>query len=518
MGWLCVHNNKKGNGKSMRKTRRKQIGIIIGLLVMVLVCLFVEVGKRESDNDKGKTGKTPEEKTEQEQTEKAEKEKITDSMNVRVLLMTTGFVSLFHEKIKITSSKPFTVTVDGKEKEYSAGKTVSYQADDKTNKGKKIIVKPSKGAKLKVLSIKRQNICPSYRHTLQVTWNKQGLLLTNKLPLEEYLYAVVPSELSTSNKMEALKVQAVCARSYACCQIQSGRYDKYHADLDDSVACQVYNNIPEDKRSRKAVDDTKGVVLTDKKGNIVQAYYYSTSWGYSASGQDVWNTKSKISYLPEKLQITEKSRKKSGIRSLDLSSEDAFQEFIQKTPFDTYDSDAVWYRWNMTVSQKALSARVDVLLEDCYAEDSSLVLTQTKTGGYRSKPLKSLGTVKKIRVEKREKSGLITEIVLVGKKNVVKVCTQHNIRKVLGSSYETIYYNHGKLKTSMRMLPSAAFFVTDASVDNETSFQFIGGGFGHGTGMSQCGASRMAELGNNYEEILEHYFTGAELKNLQEIA
>lgn len=500
----------------MRKMRRKQLGIIIGLSVLVLGCLFVEAGKRKPQKEK--TEKVSEKKTVQKQKEKTKKEKITDSMNVRVLLMTTGFASLFHEQIKITSSKSFTVTVDGKKKKYSANKTVSYRANDKSNKGKKIIVKPSKGAKLKVLSIKRQGIHPSYRHTLQVTWNKQGLLLKNRLPLEEYLYAVVPSELSTSNKMEALKVQAVCARSYACCQIQSGRYGKYHADLDDSVSCQVYNNIPEDKRSRKAVDGTKGMVLTDTEGKVIQAYYYSTSWGCSASGQDVWNTKSKISYLPEKLQITEKSRKKTGINSVNLSEEDAFQAFIQKTPFDTYDSTAVWYRWNMTVSQKALSARVDTLLAECYAADSSLVLTQTKTGRYRSRPLKPLGTVKKIRVEKREKSGLISEIVLVGKKNVVKVCTQYNIRKVLGSSYETIYYNHGKLKASMSLLPSAAFFVADASKDNEPSFQFIGGGFGHGTGMSQYGASRMADLGSSYKEILEHYFTGAELKNLQEIA
>jgi len=502
----------------MNKARKNQIMILIGLMIMMLGCLFVDVEKRELKQKKAE--KISEEKNVQKQAGNTslKAEKIPDTMKVRVLLMTTGFTSLFHEKVKITSSEPFTVTVDGKEKNYSAEKTVTYKASDKSNKGKKIIIKPSKGAKLKVLSMKRKDINPSYRHTLQVTWNKKGLLLTNKLPLEEYLYAVIPSELSTSSKIEALKAQAVCARSYACCQIQSGRYDKYNADLDDSTSCQVYNNVPEDKRSRQAVKETKGIVLADKKGNVVTAYYYSTSWGYSASGQDVWNTKSKISYLPEKLQITEKSRKKTGIKSVNLSGEEAFQKFIYKTPFDTYDSEAVWYRWNVTVSQKALSARVDWLLAKCYAADPDLVLTQTKTGRYRSKPLKPLGMVKKIRVEKREKSGLVSEIVLVGKENVVKVCTQDNIRRVLGSSDETIYYKHGELKTSMSLLPSAAFYIEDASTENEAAFRFVGGGFGHGAGMSQYGACEMANLGKNYKEILKYYFTGATLEKLSNLS
>lgn len=499
-----------------KRTRKKQMGVILFLSFMVLCCLVVEAERRGSFQWERVT--PSEEETSKKPAGGSEKEKITDDMDVRVLLMTNEFASLFHKKVRITSSKAFTVTVDGKKKKYEAGAEISYLAADKTLKGKKVIITPSKGAKLKVLSVTRQKIHPQYRHTLQVTWNKTGLLLTNELPLEEYLYAVVPSELSTSNKMNALKAQAICARSYAYRQIQSDRYEKYHADLDDSVACQVYNNVPEDSRSRKAVKETKGMVLTDNKGNVVQTYYYSTSWGYSASGQDVWNTKSKISYLPEKLQITEESQKKSGIKSLNLSSEKSFQAFIDKASCDTYDSNSEWYRWEVTISQKNLSMRVDAALESCYAANPKLILTQTDTGSYRSEPLKSLGTIKKIRVEKREKSGLVSEIVLVGKKNVVKVSTQYNIRKVLGSVYETIYYNNARSKTAMTLLPSAAFYIADATKDNEVAFRFVGGGFGHGTGMSQCGAGRMAECGKNYKEILAHYFTGTKIQKLSELS
>ena len=149
----------------MRKSRRKQIGIIIGLSVMVLGCLLAETGKRKIQKEK--KSQVSEEKAAQKKTGAVKREKITDNMNVRVLLMTTGFASIFHEKVKITSSKPFTVTVNGKKKEYPAEGMASFQ-NDKKYKGKKIMIKPSKGAKLKVLSVERKGIHPSYRHTLKV--------------------------------------------------------------------------------------------------------------------------------------------------------------------------------------------------------------------------------------------------------------------------------------------------------------------------------------------------------------
>ena len=295
------------------------------------------------------------------------------------------------------------------------------------------------------------------------------------------------------------------------------RYKKHHADMDDSVSCQVYNNVPEDMRSRKAVNSTRGLVLTNKKDAVVQTYYYSTSWGYSASGKDVWNTETEVSYLQEKLQITEKSSRKSGIKSLDLSSEKRFADFIRKASFDTYDSKSEWYRWNVTINRKSLSNRIDTLLYSCYSSNPEFVLTQKSDGSYKQAPLKSIGEIRKLRVEKREKSGLATELVIVGKNNVVKVCTQYNIRKVLAPIYESVYYNGGKSVATISLLPSAAFYIADAVKDGEASFQFVGGGFGHGTGMSQCGAERMAKLGKNYKEILAYYFEGTKLSGLSDL-
>lgn len=360
--------------------------------------------------------------------------------------------------------------------------------------------------------MKRQDRSPSYRGKMELKWHRKGFTVINELPVEQYLYAVVPSELSTDHKMEALKAQSVCARSYAYNQIAAGRYKKYGADLDDSVSCQVYNNVPEDKRSRKAVKSTEGQVIT-RNGKIIVAYYYSTSWGKSASGKEVWDTSSEISYLQSSVQVSASEKKKGNVTNLNLSSDQAFRQFIDQGETPTYDSKADWYRWNVAIPVERLSVRIDSALSSCYASDTSEVLTQCKDGSYQSKPLEPMGKIRKIRVEKREKSGIVTELVIVGENRTVKVCTQYNVRKVLAPLYENIHYGAGT--TTMTMLPSAAFYLQEVQTKDGRTYLIRGGGFGHGTGMSQCGAARMAELGENYQNILKYYFSGCKVEEGQ---
>lgn len=80
---------------------------------------------------------------------------------------------------------------------------------------------------------------------------------------------------------EALKAQAVCARSYACIQLLRGDLAEYGAHIDDSTAYQVYNRVTDADAAREAVIATQGEVLS-YQGNIVEAYYFSTSMGYTA--------------------------------------------------------------------------------------------------------------------------------------------------------------------------------------------------------------------------------------------
>lgn len=440
-----------------------------------------------------------------------------NSQKVRVLLMSGNFESYYHNSIQLTCGSSFTVS-DGKSiKSYSAGKKVSFNMYGKRAKEyrkRKFTISSPDGARIKFLSIKRQDRQPLYRGTIEVTWTKQGFIVVNELPVEHYLYAVVPSEMSTNNDMEALKAQAVCARSYAYNQINAKRYKEYNADLDDSVACQVYNNIPEDRRSRMAVDSTYSKVITNN-GKIIVAYYFSTSWGCTADGQDVWNTPAEVPYLLSSLQVRKKSA--AGQQKINLSNEDDFKAFIDSGNYETYDSGDDWYRWSITFNADNLSSRIDSAIYNCYLSDKSLVLEQDSKGKYVQKPVKSIGKIKKIRVGKREESGLVTELVITGTNNVVKICTQYNIRKVLAPVYEKIKRKSGETVSSYSMLPSAAFYIDTVKNKKGTFFHVKGGGFGHGAGLSQSGAAAMAKAGESYSVILKHFFKGTKIQNVKNV-
>lgn len=426
-----------------------------------------------------------------------------DQQQVRVLISTTNFAGLYHDQVVLRGTKGLTVSEGKNTRTYSAEEKVTFQKGQKYSG--KLRIQAAQGGKIQICSVTRQARHPKYRGAIELKQTKQGFTVINEISLQEYLYAVVPSELSTGHKMEALKAQAVCARTYAYNQILSDRFKEYGADLDDSTDSQVYNNIPEDKRSRQAVKSTAGeIVMQGKK--VVTTYYYSTSWGKSASGKEVWNTGTEMSYLQSCMQT--EGRETGSDR--DLSKDAAFRRFLSQDTAVTYDREADWYRWNVTISAASLSARVDAALRSCYQNDASAVLTQNPDGEYEKRALRSLGRLRKVRVESRGKSGLVTALVLAGSENVVKVCGQYNIRRVLSPGNARIHYGGGE--TTMELLPSAAFYVERVTgTDGKPAFEIYGGGCGHGTGMSQCGASQMAEQGKGYRDILQYYFSGCDV-------
>ena len=110
--------------------------------------------------------------------------------------------------------------------------------------------------------------------------------LVNTLPLEEYLYGVVPSEMPASYPEEALKAQAVCARTYACVQMMNSSLGDLGAQVDDSVSYQVYQNRRRGSSSSQAVEATAGEILLNN-GSPINAYYFSTSHGQTSTDQ-VW--------------------------------------------------------------------------------------------------------------------------------------------------------------------------------------------------------------------------------------
>lgn len=150
--------------------------------------------------------------------------------------------------------------------------------------------------------------------------------------------------MPSSYEKEALKAQAVCARSYAVRRIQDGAFEEYGADLDDTTASQVYNNVFETEETIHAVQETEGQILTND-GDVVNAYFFSTSCGTTCRNDDVWGGE-KLDYLNDQLEIyTEADRKRLGDATvmLDhgyfqigdgrLSTEEVFRAFIDQTVY-----------------------------------------------------------------------------------------------------------------------------------------------------------------------------------------
>ena len=122
----------------------------------------------------------------------------------------------------------------------------------------------------------------------------------------------------------------------------------------------------------------------------------------------------------------------------------------------------------------------------------------------------SIGELQGIYVYQRAASGLIGEILVEGSEKTVKVSGEYNIRRLLAPTDSALTLNDGSTREGMSALPSA-FWCAEHTVGADgslASVTFYGGGYGHGVGMSQVGAWKMAESGATYQEILEHYYSG----------
>ncbi|MDF2473169.1 MAG: putative rane protein [Anaerocolumna sp.] len=439
--------------------------------------------------------------------------------NIRVLIKTDNFAGLYHEKVMITADREFIVTIGKKETTYDPGTELTLTMDENWEARDRVQVRTnSEEGKIKLLSVKRSGGNPAYRGTIEVAATEQGFIIINDLSLEEYLYGVIPSEMPTYYGLEALKVQAICARSYAYNQLFANSYGEYGAHVDDSVAYQVYNNIAENEDSILAVKDTYGKVI-EYKDAVVTAYYFSTSSGHTASIDEVWKNTENSDYLIGKLQTVYKENEMNAVEAAalnqerlqaDFSMEDTFRTFILNPEVITYDSEFPWYRWKVTITLEDVKKSIDKNLEQRYNANPASIQTLTDNNGkevYESIPVNTIGTVKDIKALKREKSGIISELILVGSKHTIKVSSEYNIRVLLAPLYDDVIKQDESKASGLSMLPSA-FFILDK---NGQEITINGGGYGHGVGMSQNGVKAMTEAGIAYEDIIKHYYTGVDL-------
>lgn len=408
---------------------------------------------------------------------------------IRVILNNSDFTSYNHSKVVLSATEGCRIRHNKEEKEYKKGEKITFEPKQVT--GDYVVDTGGKG-KIQIESLKRQSGTPAYRGTIRITKGDNAIHLINELSLEEYLYSVVPSEMPTEYGMEALKAQAVCARSYAVRQMEGKRLAAYGAHVDDGVSFQVYNNQKEDDRSIEAVNATAGQVAV-YKGEIAATYFYSASCGSRAGTKDVWFTKKDAAYLPSG---EEKENK-------DLSGEKAFSSFIRRAP-SSLDDDSSWYRWSASIPAEKLRASIEKNLPGRCAANRTQIQVRQTDGSFKSQEISKIGKLKGITVKTRGKGGVVSMVEIEGSEDTIRVFTEYNIRVLLGGKDVSYLRNDKKKVNGLSLLPSG-FFCVEKKGD---SFQFYGGGYGHGVGMSQNGANTMAKQGKSYRDILTFYFPG----------
>lgn len=378
---------------------------------------------------------------------------------IRVVIRTNGFAGLVHPEVILVAGSGVILSSGNETVEFTSGEIVVINPDNELFKNGSILVQTREESdKICINSLQRGYGTPSYRGTLELFLTAEGIVIVNELPLEEYLYAVVPSEMPASYELEALKAQAVCARSYAYNQTKIYSYPEYQAHVDDSTKFQVYGNSQEQDSTITAVNLTQGEKLW-YNNQVATAYYYSTSSGKSASIQ-AWGTS-----WNENNQY---------LQSVEICDEEG----------NAYESSLPWYRWTATIPEQTLCNLIEL-----------------NTGV-------EIGNLISLSVTKQGDGGIVQEITAVGDVGKIVVATENKIRRALGGSGYTIKKQDGSVINSSELLPSAFFSI---SKEGE-NYILSGGGYGHGIGMSQNGANEMAKQGMTYIEILALFYSGATIK------
>ncbi|MGL5356665.1 MAG: SpoIID/LytB domain-containing protein [Cetobacterium sp.] len=223
------------------------------------------------------------------------------SQRIKVGIMTSGFNSLNHTKVSMHSlgtikikSKDANLTVSPNNSlEFiSRGGFVEIMVGGKLRLKTKEYISITSNRMISLTNIKRNiknHKYPTYRGNFEIRLEELSgtFNLINEIGIEDYLLQVVPSEMPKSFGLEALKVQAIAARTYAAKDILRNRYAKLGFHILDSTQSQVYNNLDENNLSSEAIKSTRGIILIHDNKPI-DAKYYSTSSGFNSNAHNIW--------------------------------------------------------------------------------------------------------------------------------------------------------------------------------------------------------------------------------------
>lgn len=267
---------------------------------------------------------------------------------------------------------------------------------------------------------------------IKVHFHKEDIV--KEMKLDDYILGVVYAEVPESYSIEALKAQAIAARSYTVYKIINEITHQNGADVcTDYTHCQAWNPAEKDsvypESITRAVKETQNTIIT-YSGECINALYFSNSAGMTESAENVWEGSS-YPYL----------------KSVSSPGESEFSDFCQVKNF-------TFYQFAQVIEN--------------YSED---ITCDSDLG------------ISNIQNIKRSPSGRILSAEIGG-----KTFTGLQIRSIFSLRSSNIYFTQ-----------------------NDIGISVVALGYGHGVGMSQCGAQAMAKSGSNHIEILKHYYPGTEL-------
>lgn len=299
-----------------------------------------------------------------------------------------------------------------------------------------------------------------------------GLTVVNEAPIEKILAGVVASEIFASAPMEALKAQAVAARTDMLAKVGlRHRADPY--SICSEVHCQAYGGTGRvSARIEKAVQATRGEVLIDAAGQLVDAFYHAVSGGHTEHNENAWKMEPHPALRGREDLLPGAKDYLTGIPT------DAQIEKMLAAPDMSYAAasgrNSKVLRW---VAKRTVSDYKPHLLKHGIKQ-----------------------AVKALKVTARGVSGRAKEIELV--------LADGAVRRIYGEL---------RIRRAFRSLRSSLFVIDVGPRDGRGVprwFTFRGAGYGHGVGLDQTGSCGRAQKGQDYRAITGHYYSGSKILKL----
>jgi len=340
-----------------------------------------------------------------------------------------------------------------------------------------------------------------YRGNIEIDIDKEHrkLNVINTIGIEEYLYGVLKKEISPLWPKEALKAQAVAARTFAI--FNMNKYIDKGYNICASTNSQAYGGMNhEDPLTNKAVDETQGVIIT-YKGKPINAVYHSDSGGYTEDSENVWG-----SFLPYLRSVESKFEEKVSPPHHTWShsiNEKDLTEKLQKQGF----------KINSVISIEPIKiSKTGRISELVFTADNSTVINM-KTNDFRSLIGADLIRSTLFHIEVTGERTIITENTEDKKKIEDEKEQKESIMEILEQKKdwtikELLELMKKNKEESEKEKEEEVSKVEIVKSNIPLTFLFSGSGNGHGVGMSQWGAYGMALQGYRYQDILKYYYQG----------